>query len=222
MTKLKLKFALAGDFLLITIVFIVFFSDHLFIFTNWIFPVIFVYFLINSLYVLFPVLHSYIPSKKHVMSTNIQYDEAKLSKLKSSNNKRALVSFILYFGALTVIGIIYLSYDFFEEIHIYLLFLVLNLLDYFCILVWCPFKNLILKNSCCYTCRITNWDRLMKFYILIFIPNIYTITLVILGILTFLVWEYQHQVHPERFYSISNEVLRCSSCNVNLCKKKKE
>ena len=62
----------------------------------------------------------------------------------------------------------------------------------------------------------------MKFYILIFIPNGFTITLVVLGLLIFIIWEYYHQVHPERFYSVSNKVLQCNSCSEQTCHKKKE
>ncbi len=222
MIKTKLKFALSADFLLISVVFVVFFNNHLPILLNYIFPIMFVYFIVDSLIVLFPSLHNYIPSKKHLLieqDQNISYNKDSLLNIKQSSNKRALLTFILYFGVLTILGIIYLSFDVFEEIHLYLLFLFINIADYFCILVWCPFKNFLLKNTCCYTCRITNWDRFMKFYILIFIPNIYTVSLVLLGIIIFIVWEYQHQIHPERFYSISNDVLKCSSCNEQLCNK---
>ena len=146
------------------------------------------------------------------------YDRKFLLTTKKRNNWKALFTFVLYFGALTIIGLLYLSYNFLEDIYIYLLFLLINISDYFCILIWCPYKSIILKNSCCYTCRITNWDYLMKSYILIFVPNFFTLTLVILGILLFLVWEYNHHVYPERFYPISNDSLRCNNCNESLCK----
>jgi len=223
MVKTKLKFALSADFLLISVVFVIFFNDHLSILTNYIFPIMFIYFVVDSLIVLFPIFHEYLPSKKFSSSSAViiqDYNKESLKQIKNSNNRKAVLTFIFYFGSLTILGLLYLSYDFFEEIHIYLLFLLINLLDYFSILIWCPFRRIIFKNSCCYTCRITNWDRLMKFYILIFVPNIFTISLVILGIVIFLIWEYHHQIHPERFYSISNKVLRCDSCNEYMCKNK--
>ena len=34
--------------------------------------------------------------------------------------------------------------------------------DLICVLIWCPFR-LIMKNRCCTTCRIFNWDHLMMF-----------------------------------------------------------
>ncbi len=225
MIKTKLKFALSADFLLISGVFVIFFDDHLDILINYIFPVIFIYFVIDSLVVIIPNINKYLPAMKHFSSyyqERPNYDKNILGKISIKNNKKAFFTFILYFGAITILGLIYLSFDNFEEIHIYLLFLFINLMDYFCILIWCPFKNLIFKNSCCYTCRITNWDRLMKFSILIFVPNFFTITLFVLGILIFLMWEFSHHLHPERFYSISNNALRCTSCIETSCKKKKE
>ncbi len=223
MLNTKLKFVIALVFVLIPLIFVGFFKDYTNLFIDYLFPLMFLYFVYDSIVILFPNLHSYIPSKKHVIpgSTDLlpkRYQ--KLLTLKKNTNKRAIVTFILYFGALTFIGIIYLSYDFLEEIHLYILFLLFNMLDYFCILIWCPFKAIILKNTCCYTCRITNWDRFMKFYILIFVPTIFTVTLVGLGLAIFLIWEYYHLVYPERFYSISSKVLQCSSCTTHTCSKK--
>ena len=225
MRKIRVKFVISIVVLLIVTVFYIFFDEHILILKNYIFPIIFVYFIIDSLIILLPNTVSYLPTMKfskkfYVKSPN--YNKEKLLNTKKSNNLRALFTFILYFGALTLVGLVYLSYDFLEDIHLYLLFLLINVADYFCILFWCPFKSLILKNTCCYTCRITNWDRFMKSYILIFIPNIFTITLVVISFMIFLIWEYTHQIYPERFYSISNDVLRCNSCNETLCDKKKE
>lgn len=207
MKKIKFKFTLSLLFLLLTVVFILFFDENSAYLLNNLFLLLFIYFLIDSLLVIIPSINKYIPAMKHFSifhNEYPQYSEEKLIENVKHNNIKAIYTFFLYFGLLTLIGIFYLSYDFFEEIHIYLLFLVINVFDYFRVLIWCPFKSIIFKNSCCYTCRITNWDRFMKFYILIFIPTPFTITLVILGLLIFLIWEYDHQIHPQRFYSISN------------------
>ena len=178
--------------LIITSIFALFLKDNISIFNNYILPVIFIYFIFDCMTVLIPNIIKYIPSVKHFQKNykeSKDYDKNKLIIIKRDSNLRALVTFILYFGALTIIGLLYLRIDEIEVMHIYLIFALLNLADYICILFWCPFRSIILKNNCCYTCRITNWDRLMKFYILIFIPSFYTITLVILGILIFVIWE---------------------------------
>ncbi len=142
-----------------------------------------------------------------------------LKKQKKRNNRIAFVIFIIYFGIISVFGLSYLKYDWFDRKFIYLIFFALNFSDYFCILLWCPFRNLFLKNSCCNTCRICNWDRLMKFSILIFIPNFYTISIFVLAVIIFLHWEFQHFKNPQMFYRISNKNLWCINCDVQKCSK---
>ncbi len=225
MIRHRIKFIIAIVFLAITSMFALFFYDNISIFYEFVIPIIFVYFIFDSLSVLIPSVNKYIPSSKHLKRNYVErlgYNKTNLDKIKRKNNLLAFITFILYFGILSIIGLIYLNYDIFKEIHIYLIFLLINIGDYVCVLYWCPFRSIILKNNCCHTCRITNWDRLMKFYILIFIPNIYTLTLVSLGVIIFITWEYVHHISPERFYSISNDTLSCKSCNDTLCKKKKE
>ena len=88
--------------------------------------------------------------------------------------------------------------------------------DLICVLIWCPFR-LILKNRCCTTCRIFNWDHLMMFTPFIFIWGFYTTSLLIMSVLVWLVWEYCVYRYPERFWEYSNKALKCSSCTDKLC-----
>ena len=60
--------------------------------------------------------------------------------------------------------------------------------DLICVLIWCPFR-LIMKNRCCTTCRIFNWDHLMMFSPLIFMGGFFASSLVILSAVAWLVWE---------------------------------
>jgi len=148
------------------------------------------------------------------------YDKENVKKQMKKNNLIALIVFCLYFGGISVIGYLFLTFEWFDKPLLYLVFFAINFADYFCIVIWCPFSAIFFKNSCCNTCRISNWDRLMKFAILIFIPNIFTITIFILGLIIFGYWEYQHQKHPERFYRVSNEMLWCRNCDKETCEKK--
>jgi hypothetical protein len=148
------------------------------------------------------------------------YNEESLQTLIRKNNKAALQIFILYSLLIASVGVLYYMIDWLDDWFIYLVFFGLNFADYFCIMIWCPFRSWFLKNSCCNTCRISNWDRIMKFSVLIFIPNIYTITIFVIGVLIFLYWEAQHLIHPERFYRISNKRLWCANCDKITCGKK--
>ena len=88
--------------------------------------------------------------------------------------------------------------------------------DLVCVLIWCPFRW-IMKNKCCTTCRIFNWDHLMMFAPLIAVPGFYSWTLVLVAFVVWLVWEICVFLYPERFWENSNMALKCSECTDKLC-----
>ena len=223
MNKIFFKFALALVLLVNTLVFMMFFEDLIYIVEDYLYPLFFVYFILDSFSVIVPMFNDAIYSSKIQKKQYIEvpnYNQAKLDALVKQNNKMAVIIFILYSALIAGIGLLYIYVPWIDRKFIYLAFFGLNFADYFCIMIWCPFRSWFLKNSCCNTCRISNWDRIMKFSILIFIPNIYTITIFVIGVLIFLYWEYHHFVHPERFYRVSNQTLWCVNCDKITCGKK--
>ncbi len=89
--------------------------------------------------------------------------------------------------------------------------------DLICIIFYCPFQKLVMKNKCCVTCRIFAWGTIMIATPFIFIPHFYSWSLVLLaGICTFL-WEYTYYHHPERFLEETNAFLACENCMDQLC-----
>lgn len=225
MKKTKIKFILSILFLFNAIIIALFYQDKSDFFEKYLLPIFFIYFLVDAIVVLLPYFNKSVYSSKHYEKNFLRKTPKDTISFKSKirkNNIKAILVFFLYFGALGILGILYHRYDSFNKIHIYVLFFAANFADYFCILIWCPFRSLIFKNKCCNQCRISNWDRIMKSFILIFIPNIYTITIISLGVLIFIVWEIAHLKHPERFYLASNDYLSCNNCNFHQCKKKKE
>lgn len=88
--------------------------------------------------------------------------------------------------------------------------------DLICVLIWCPFR-LIMKNKCCTTCRIFNWDHLMMFLPLIVVNGFYSISLVIFSFIIWMCWEICVFTYPERFWENSNMALKCSECTDKLC-----
>lgn len=89
--------------------------------------------------------------------------------------------------------------------------------DLICVLFWCPFRHFIMKNRCCTTCRIFNWDHLMMFSPLIFVDGFFAKSLVILAVIVFLVWEWTAFRYPERFCEGTNQALKCAECTDLLC-----
>jgi hypothetical protein len=225
MNKIIFKFALSFALLINTSIFVFFYPELIELVEYWLYPLFFVYFIIDSFSIILPIFNDSIYSSKMLKSRYIEipnFDKNKLKSLIKKDNRMAILVFIIYFIGIAIIGFSYIQFDWFEKRFLYLLFFAINFADYFCIMLWCPFRSWFFKNSCCNTCRISNWDRIMKFSILIFIPNIYTISIVILATCIFLYWEFQHLLHPERFYRLSNQTLHCTNCDKITCGKQKK
>jgi hypothetical protein len=94
--------------------------------------------------------------------------------------------------------------------------------DMICILFFCPFQTWIMKNKCCGSCRIYNWDYAMMFTPIALIPNIFALSLFVLSLLLVAVWEITLWRHPERFSAATNASLRCASCTEKLCHHKRQ
>lgn len=101
-----------------------------------------------------------------------------------------------------------------------LIALAYSVCDMVCILFFCPFQTWFLKNRCCSSCRIYNWDYAMMFTPLFFIPNVYTWTLLGFGVLLVIRWEIAVWLYPERFSENTNDFISCKNCTEKLCSHK--
>ena len=123
--------------------------------------------------------------------------------------------FIIWTLLILVLGILY-YFNIINKIWLFMFSVFFYVCDLICVLIWCPFR-LIMKNKCCTTCRIFNWDHLMMFSPLIFCGGFYAISLVAMSVLAWLVWEMFILLYPERFSEVTNAALRCSKCTDKLC-----
>lgn len=132
-----------------------------------------------------------------------------------TTTKAAYKVFILWclliagIGALYYVGIL-------GKIGLFMISVLFYVCDLICVLIWCPFR-LLMKNRCCTTCRIFNWDHLMMFSPIIFMGGFYAISLVIMALVVWLVWELCVILYPERFWDKSNLALKCTECTDKLC-----
>jgi len=115
-----------------------------------------------------------------------------------------------------IIGVLYFTKVIDRGI-LLLVCLAYSVCDMICILFFCPFQTWILKNKCCVTCRIYNWDYAMMFTPLVFIPNVYSVTLLAMALALLVKWEIAYHTHPERFFESKNAALRCENCTEKLC-----
>ena len=132
-----------------------------------------------------------------------------------STTKAAYKVMLLWCALIAVIGVLYFT-GVLPRIALFLISVLFYVCDLICVLIWCPFR-LIMKNRCCTTCRIFNWDHLMMFSPLIFLGGFFCLSLVALSILVWLVWELCFMMYPERFWDHSNAALQCSACTDKLC-----
>lgn len=125
------------------------------------------------------------------------------------------ICFNAFFGALHMAGIL-------DDGIMILLASAYSVCDMICILFFCPFQSWFLKNKCCSTCRIYNWDYAMMFTPLFFIPRHYSWSLLLLSVALLVRWELTFYRHPERFSENTNNYLRCQNCTEKLCTHKKQ
>lgn len=132
-----------------------------------------------------------------------------------TTTKMAYKVFVLWCALILCIGVLYRA-GVIDTVALFLICVVFYVCDLICVLVWCPFR-LIMKNRCCTTCRIFNWDHLMMFSPLIFMGGFYAGSLVLLSAVAWLVWELCVMMYPERFWDQTNVALTCAACTDKLC-----
>ena len=136
-------------------------------------------------------------------------------------NRRALTVGVLWILLTAAIGMLY-GIGLFSAAHLLIITTLFYVFDLVCVLVWCPFQALFLKNRCCTTCRIYNWDYLMLCTPLLPLTGPLTRWACILAAVLFVRWEITYHFRRERFFESSNQALQCSQCQEHLCRYKRQ
>lgn len=144
-------------------------------------------------------------------------------KVSLSTAKGTFISAAAWIILNGIIGTLFFK-GYISEGILVLIALAYSICDMICILFFCPFQTWFMKNRCCTTCRIYNWDYAMMFTPLVFIVNesFYTASLVIMSVILLIRWELTVRVHPERFTEKTNENIKCINCREKLCHHKKQ
>lgn len=90
------------------------------------------------------------------------------------------------------------------------------LFDMVCVVLWCPLQ-LLMRNRCCTTCQIFNWDAIMVVTPLVFVGGWFSYILIALALVILMRWEFAALRHPERFDERTNARLACAQCTDRLC-----
>lgn len=170
------------------------------------------------------MLLRFFPSKLESMGCQKQfarnfeaYDDDR-KPINQSWKVTALVA-VVWITLNAVIGGLYFSHLIDKGILI-LIAIGYSICDIICILFFCPFQTWFMKNRCCTTCRIYNWDYAMMFTPFVFIPSIFTYSLLGCAVALLVRWEVTYKRHPERFSTETNRCLDCSRCEEKLCSHK--
>ena len=137
------------------------------------------------------------------------------------DNHAAVLVALIWIVFNGIFGILYMAGVLDDGIMI-LLCSAYSVCDIICILFFCPFQTWFMKNKCCSSCRIYNWDYAMMFTPLFFVRKSYTWSLLALSVALLIRWEVTFFLHPERFSEKTNGYLACRNCTEKLCVHKKQ
>ena len=145
--------------------------------------------------------------------------ESEIKLWIKAENIAAKKIFVVWFGGNALVAILYFA-KVLSESEMVLLSIFYFVCDLICVLFFCPFQSLIMKNRCCVTCRIFNWDSIMFCTPLLFIRSFFSWSLVFIALVLVVWWEWAYLKYPQRFFERSNENLKCEHCSEHLCKVK--
>ena len=148
------------------------------------------------------------------------YSELELYRFVKVQNQRAWIVMLVWLIFNAVWGILYLI-DILDNADLLMLTVFYYLCDYICILFYCPFQSVIMKNKCCVNCRIYDWGHFMMFTPMLFIKDFFSWSLFFTALIVLVRWEYIYARYPERFWSGSNTILRCGNCQDKNCQVKR-
>ena len=144
------------------------------------------------------------------------YEPTGRTDVKLHDNNAVVMVALVWIVFNGVIGALHMT-GLLDDGILMLICLAYSVCDIICILFFCPFQTLFLKNRCCSSCRIYNWDYAMMFTPCFFMPGKYTWSLLAAAVILLLRWEITVWLFPERFSENTNQYLACANCTEKLC-----
>jgi len=173
---------------------------------------------VSMLLRLIPNTRTDIGARKHYACS---YREASapadIPAAKNRLHKGALASALAWIAFNAVIFYALFSLSLLSPAAAIVLMLFYAVCDLICVLIFCPFQVFFMRNRCCVTCRIYNWDYIMMCTPMILFPCAYSSSLLILSIAVLLFWEVSLRNNPHFFMAETNRNLTCDCCEDKLC-----
>lgn len=148
------------------------------------------------------------------------YQELELFRFVQDMNQKAWQVMLVWLSMNAIVGLLYL-FHVLHDIDLFMITVFYYLSDYICILVFCPFQTVIMKNRCCVNCRIYDWGHFMMFTPMLFIRNFFSWSLLFTSLVVLIRWELNYAKYPERFWYGSNDRIKCKNCRDRQCQLKK-
>lgn len=161
----------------------------------------------------------------------ISFGDGRLDAIVDIRNKkytRGRIFSVLFYLGVTGVACIFLSYfNMLSYKTLLLLSAFYGVFDLICVLFYCPFQRLFIRNRCCITCPIYNWDCIMIAFPLI--PVIFmncglirwaSLIMVLVAFVVLITWELAYRRTPEKFSEETNMYLKCENCQEYSCKNK--
>ena len=148
------------------------------------------------------------------------YEELRLLRFVQDMNRKSWKVLLVWLIFNAIWGLLYLA-GILKDVDLLMLTVFYFLCDYICILFFCPFQTILMKNKCCINCRIYDWGHFMMFTPMLFIRNFYSWSLFFTSVVVLIHWELTYAKNPERFWEGSNETLKCENCREKTCQIKK-
>ena len=183
-----------------------------------------------AVFMLLMILHLFPPeitsmallkSKKETFIPVPGYSEYELLKFVQDQNQRAW-RVMLYWLCFNAVFAFFYLIKVLDEGDMFMLTVFYFLCDYICILLFCPFQSLVMKNKCCVNCRIYEWGHFMMFTPMLFVKSFISWSLFFTSVVVLIKWELVYAKHPERFWAGSNQILRCVNCKDKTCQIKEK
>lgn len=180
------------------------------------------YWLLNIIWIVYAVemFMRFFPSRYESMGSQRQFERnyrpTGETDPQSPPWQRTFMAAASWFALNGAIGGLYFA-DLIDRDMLILISLAYGVCDMICILFFCPFQTWMLKNRCCSTCRIYNWDYAMMFTPYVYIPHLFTWSLLAMSLILLARWEITYHLHPERFSDRTNASVKCANCQEKLC-----
>ncbi len=174
---------------------------------------VWIFFMVEVILRFFPTRLDPPGCKKHFKS---QYVPTGVAEPKHPSWKGVGILAVVWIALNSIPAILYFS-GVIDRGILVLIALFYSVCDMICVLFGCPLRKIFMTNRCCADCRIYNWDFLMMFTPIVFIPHFYTWSLFGVSLIVFLKWEITAFKHPERFSVNTNKCISCKNCPEKVC-----